>query len=1550
MKPQGIFDPIELTQRVVQRYIDYLQTTFYFKDPRLRKSFQDALQDGYLSKGPYIEATPIYKQGRSAEDVINELLAEPSAEAFIKAINGKRKLYSHQENALVNSIKKKHNIVVTTGTASGKTESFLYPILTHLYKEHKENKLTDGVRALILYPMNALANDQRERLGEISKVLEQDNSGFRFTFGQYIGETPEDKNDSRRYAQEKEKNRLPGEKVFREEMRNDPPHILLTNYSMLEYLLIRPDDSPLFDNGNAQWWKFIVLDEAHQYRGSKAIEMGMLIRRLKQRLREGGCEGKLQCIATSATIAGGENDKPAVATFAESLFGEEFLKDDIIFGIPQSIKEKGDISIAPNDYELLFDAMKEQVIEPIQRIGQKYQLDIKVGDDIPTILGSILKHDKRAIKLRETITQRAYSTTELADLIFNDLSPEHKISSLSYLVYLLINSRDFMTGNALLSARYHLFLRSLEGAFISFKPEVTILIERGDKNEQKKSFEVALCRECGQHYIVGRIKNEKLVEAVRDPSHPDYGAQFFLPLSNIDSDYNPSEDIKSKIVALCVECGISTYCKKDITPPPCDHNNHILLEEQPGAREKEDQIPKCVVCGYQGRDPVREVVHGTDGPHAVVATTLFQYLPEKRRRILTFSDSRQDAAFFAWYLQKTFEDIRNRRLLLQAIKNTKSIGDEGLSLKDIAMSLRNIYSQESIFPPTTSELEILREAWKVIYKEFLTDEHRISLEGTGLIKWTVKLANSNSFPEFLSEQPWSLSEDESQNLSQLLLNTLRIDNAAEIITEENISIRWPDLSLLGSHMAARIGLPKNQRFIRSWDGKTGKRAQFLKKLLRQNGLTKEAAEIEAVHCLQHFWENYKKNDEIYDKNDRLLLHFNDAKRLNPLWWRAKLVDNNDDIHICDTCSTIHTLTIKNICTRVKCNGQLKKIKPSGLAENHYRTLYSSAMPSRFRAEEHTAQIDKEMARSFQRAFKAGNINVLSSSTTFELGVDLGDLDTIFLRNVPPESFNYTQRVGRSGRRSGHPGFAVTYCRRSPHDLYHFISPQERILSGIVNPPVISLMNEKIIERHIIATLMSYYFKNNRTRFNNVESLINDFNNPDVVDSLLRYVKNNQDKLQDTLKKIVPSQMVDKMGLSDNTWIDLIDNDNSRFKLVEMEVVNDYILLKKIERESVENTDYKKAEWAKRRADTVSKEDTLTFLSRKAVIPKYGFPVDVVELDTNRIQSSMDASEVLLQRDLSLAISEFAPSSKIIANKREWTSYGLKKVVEKEWPTKFYMRCVHHNLFSVWTEGELDVPEKCCNSAIKGKYVIPQFGFVTERKKPDEPKIKSARVFTTKPYFLQLKDRAPEYIEYPYLRISKASPGIMAVICEGRRGSGFYICEKCGAGFRDREKEHKTYYGDTCRGRLSQFSLGHEFETDVIKMEFLPFPELGISNNIWFAYSLAYALSAGASEILEIPSEDINATVGYVKDAGIPPIILYDNVPGGAGLVARLENENVLKECLQNAMKRVDGTCGCAYEDSCYGCLRNFRNQFAHQHLSRGIVCEYFDCFLKQWKQ
>jgi len=509
-----------------------------------------------------------------------------------------------------------------------------------------------------------------------------------------------------------------------------------------------------------------------------------------------------------------------------------------------------------------------------------------------------------------------------------------------------------------------------------------------------------------------------------------------------------------------------------------------------------------------------------------------------------------------------------------------------------------------------------------------------------------------------------------------------------------------------------------------------------------------------------------------------------------------------------------------------------------------------------------------------------------------------------------------------------------------------------MLRGKVRPPVLSLRNDKIIARHIVAVALSRFFRAFPERFKTVESLLKDLEHPSAVADFKVFLREHQRELEESLRAVVPDNMVSQLGLDDGTWMDKIAGDESRFSLAEAEVSSDYCTVLKFEEDARNNRKYQDAEWARKRKDTLAAEEVLSFLSRKAVIPKYGFPVDVVELDTQKTQQNQEAFEVLLQRDLSIAISEFAPTSKLVANKKVWTSYGLKKVAEKEWPRKSYKRCSRHNVFYQWEPGKPEPPTPCGDRLPVSKYVIPHFGFVTDRDRSKEPTSRTVRVFTTRPYFAGSLGPEPGIITMPanspMITMKKASPGSMVVLCEGRRWEGFYICRECGAGFRRLERKHKTPYGQDCHGTLEQVSLGHEFVTDVLQLQFHPMPEGGI-DAVWFTYSLAYALVEGAAEVLEVPSTDLSATVAHSEEYSIPPIILYDNVPGGAGLVARLEREEVLKDCLEAAFKRVSGNCGCEENTSCYGCLRSYRNQFAHQYLQRGPVMGYLETLLSKWQ-
>ena len=722
-------------ERIRQRYENYLRTSFFFKEPTLRASFQAALQkEGRLLRGPFSELARGFKTGLSAKGLARECFPD-DAEGLLPALID-RSLYVHQERAVRATHVVGYNIVVATGTASGKTESFFYPILFELYRQHLAGELEEaGVRAMILYPMNALANDQRERLGKICKDLREAESGFKPTFGQYIGQTPENAGDRRRKAASRAEECLPGELIFREQMRRTPPHILLTNYSMLEYLLIRPDDSPLFDGGRGTHWQFIVLDEAHQYRGVKGMEIGMLIRRIKQRLREGGRQNPFRCIATSATISSGETieDKKVVAEFAGELFGESFSSAGIIFG-----ESKPPVADEP-------------------------------------------------------------------------------------------------------ARRYHAFLRALEGAFLVNKDGEDVVAlnrksESGNGGSKAVPLEIALCRECGQHYYVGRERAGKLKEAVRDPSQPDFGVDYYLPSEDGDE-------------FLCRRCGtLSTLDSK------CGCGVAVCVRKCEPHVDNADQLKQCETCGYKRGgigDPVQEIVHGSDGPNAVIATALHELLPENRRKVLAFADSRQEAAFFAWYAEDSYEKLRDRNLMLRAIK-AGPIDPEGLSIDDLRNRLLKQWEQSGLFREADTKEQKDRRVLMAIFREVLTEEKRLSLSGVGLIKWFVKIPDALRFPETMRQAPWKLTDCEARHLIGYFLDEFRLRRAMSL-TKGASTPAWSDISSLPPRAYSR-GAPRGRRNVSEWGGSQSAVVKhFLSRLLVNSGLSDDQKRSAATGLTKEVW-------------------------------------------------------------------------------------------------------------------------------------------------------------------------------------------------------------------------------------------------------------------------------------------------------------------------------------------------------------------------------------------------------------------------------------------------------------------------------------------------------------------------------------------------------------------------------------------------------------------------------------------------------------------------------------------------------------------------
>jgi len=426
----------------------------------------------------------------------------------------------------IRKILDRRNLIVATGTGSGKTESFLLPIINDLLNEaNSKGSLEPGVRALLLYPMNALANDQMERIRSLLKPFSD------IKFGRYIGDTLDTHEKARklhtqRFGCEPQANEL----VSREEMQATPPHILVTNFSMLEFLLLRPEDHSFFDGEFARNWKFIVLDEVHSYQGAQGAELSMLMRRVKDRV-VGSQKGRIQFIGTSATLGGSVEEMSEISKFGTSLFGENLdyqddnpsFQDIILPEVKDLSSGSATWNASPTAILALAQVFEtsnsvEEFVSIARKSGFPYEPDITEG--FREVCGSIMVNEEHVIQLRKVLLDGALHVSDAAKLLFND---EKDVLLVENLLLLSTFGLVDKSGTPALGVKFHSMIRALEGVYRCFSPnhpigKSKVQLKRSKECPQCKIaghtsplFELARCRSCGSHYIVGTKDSDESV-------------------------------------------------------------------------------------------------------------------------------------------------------------------------------------------------------------------------------------------------------------------------------------------------------------------------------------------------------------------------------------------------------------------------------------------------------------------------------------------------------------------------------------------------------------------------------------------------------------------------------------------------------------------------------------------------------------------------------------------------------------------------------------------------------------------------------------------------------------------------------------------------------------------------------------------------------------------------------------------------------------------------------------------------------------------------------
>lgn len=645
-----------------------------------------------------------------------------------------------------------------------------------------------------------------------------------------------------------------------------------------------------------------------------------------------------------------------------------------------------------------------------------------------------------------------------------------------------------------------------------------------------------------------------------------------------------------------------------------------------------------------------------------------------------------------------------------------------------------------------------------------------------------------------------------------------------------------------------------------------------------------------------------------------------------------------DFYKCPICHKITQYNANNVCPTKFCKGVLCKCNPDEeLKDSYYRKEYMTKNIEKIVVKEHTAQLDKDKAREYQRDFKRKKINVLSCSTTFEMGVDIGKLENVFMRNVPPTPANYVQRAGRAGRRNDSSAFVLTFCGASSHDYTYFEDPS-KMIAGHIMPPSFKVTNDKIILRHLTAAALGFFFSQNSQYYENVGVLIENSNENQEsgINKFKEYLKSKPEYLKEYIDKyVLDKETIGEYG--NYKWIDkILDKDSNleTFLLSNLEKIKELESERDRAFKENEKSDYYSGEIKK-----IKNSEVINSLSSFNVIPKYGFPVDVVELriyDKKGLNSSYD-----LSRDLAIAISEYAPDSEIIVDNKKFTSrYILKPKSYDELSKYYYYECEACERINVGITPESIRECKYCHIHFDGiinqYFIEPRHGFATDRKNKESTTKKPKKTYSGEHVYLgggETEENKISFNDYIVIETSKNDELLVM------NTNPFYRCKKCGytklnkmANGNYLKKNHENVNGYECPEEiLERVSLGYKFKTDVVKIRIVGLVEKKR------ALSVLYAILEGISGAFDIERRDINGVVNKTEDKSYE-LIIFDNVPGGAGYVKRIFNQKGLELAFNIAYKKVDMNC-CDEETSCYNCLRNYNNQRVHKDLKRRLARE-----------